>query len=235
MNVQRIAFSFLATIALCATASAEMLDARIGLGIRIGDFFEDPGSGFVQGSTSFTNTMTFDDSVVEVDFTLTAEGFDAGGAPAGLFANNQAVGVEGGSRDDKIDAGETIKITFTDIEFTVIGVPGPGLEVDPSTITAFLSSIRLAAFNDGVDTFTYTGVGDANLVGDDTQTIEFVPDLVVDDGDMFSITADSGDFRGLFLSLDVTYGTRPDDNEIPEPTTLALAFIGAAALGRRRG
>ena len=49
MNVQRIAFSLVATFALCATASADMLDARIGLGIRVGDFFEQPGSGFVQG------------------------------------------------------------------------------------------------------------------------------------------------------------------------------------------
>lgn len=218
-----------AMVAFGATASAAMLEGRIGLGTQAGDFFE-AGSGFTQGDTSHTNTMSFNDGVVQVDFTLTVEAFDAADNPAGLSVNNQAAGVELGVNNTQIDPGESIKVTYDSIVVTVIGMPGPLEMVDPSTIVTNLSSARLTAFTPVVDTFTYEGVNEAGILGDDTQTIEIDSPIV--DGDMLEITADSGAFRWLFLSHNVMYDTKA----VPEPTTFVMTLIAAAGLsGRRRG
>lgn len=217
---------------LGSLASAAAIDARINLGAASGnpigqDFFT-AASGFTQGDTSHTNTLTFDDGVVAMSLTVTAEGFDSGGAPAGLRSNNQSVGVEGGAGNDTVDPGESIKFTLEDYDFNVIGALPPGMTLDPDSLVVELSSIRFAAFDGGTDTYTYSGIGSANVNGDDTNNLTLVPHADVSPGDMFTITGDSGSFRVLFVSFGGNYGT------VPEPTAALIFATGAALIASRR-
>lgn len=223
LNLAVIALSGILSIA--GTASAAMIEGRVGLGIQLGDFFE-PSSGFTEGDTSHTNTMTFTDGIVEVDFTITVEAFDSGGAPAGLTVNTQAAGVQLGVNNTQVDPGESIKFTYDSVDFSVVGPAPGGQTVDPASYSAILSSIRLAAFTDGTDTFTYSGLGAGSITGDDTDTISVLAEIA--DGDMFTVTADTGAFRMLFLSHDARYGL------VPEPTSLAVVLVGLAGLAARR-
>lgn len=225
---------------LCFTATAEAttlehIPARVALGsdADISGFTGFFSNGFVAGSTSHNNVLSFDDGVVQVDFDITVEGLDAGGGPAALTPIPTAVGIEGSgdsvSEETRIDAGETIKVTINDVAFSIIGAPANGV-VDPASFEALMSTIRLSAFDSGVDTFTYAGAGAASVVGDDTDTISFVPRAPVVNGAMFTITADTGAFRGLFVSLAGEYTV------VPEPATLSLvglALIGLAAQRRK--
>jgi len=236
MKITSLLVSFGVALSICTSAGAATIDidSRIGLGLTPDNqgfpaFF---ANGFVQGATSHTNTIAFDDGVVEVEFTLTVEAFAAGGAPAGLFVNNQASGIDGGANNTEIDAGEQLKVTYDNIAFSVIGAPPSGLVVDLSSFQALIGSARLAAFTPGTDTFTYAGVGAGSVTGDDTQTIEFVPNASIGVGDMSTITGDGGSFRALYVSLHGSYET-----VIPEPATLGLlviSIVGIAASRRMR-
>ena len=211
--------------------SIQTIESRVGLGLTpdlqgFPAFFT---NGFTQGDTSHTNTISFDDGVVQVDYTLTIEGFDAAGGPAGLIVNNQATGIELGVVNNQIDAGESIKVTYDDISFSVIGAPPFPLMVDPGTYEASLGSIAFAAFGAG-DTYTYAGVGAGSTVGDDTSRLQFVPATTISNGDMFTITADSGSFRALYLSQASQYAQIPDPNLVPEPTTLGLLGLSVACM-----
>ncbi len=223
--------ALLGSFALLAPASASiMIEARVNLGMNsanpIGEDFFTAVSGFTQGDTSHTNTLTFDDGVVEVSLTMTVEGFDAGGAPAGLIVNNQATGIELGVVDGQVDPGETVKFTYDAIAFNDIGLP-PGDILDTNVLDLILSTIRFTAFDAGVDTYTYAGVGAGGATGDDTLTLNV--GTSVEANDMFTITADSGAFRILYLSHEAVYAT------IPEPASaLLVAFASLAAMGRRR-
>ncbi len=218
-------------------ANIQTIPARIGLGLTpdlqgFPPFFT---NGFSQGATSHTNTISFDDGLVKVDYTLTIEGFDAAGAPAGLIVNNQATGVELGVVNNQIDAGESIKVTYDDISFSLIDTPPFPFLVDPGTYASSLSSIALAAFTAGTDTYTYSGVGDGGIVGDDTASLTIQTPIT--GGEMFTLTADSGAFRALFLSQSSQYELRPDPNLVPEPATLGLmgvSIVCIAAARRRR-
>lgn len=217
-------------------ASIQTIDSRIGLGLTpdlqgFPAFFT---NGFSQGDTSHTNTISFDDGVVQVDYTVTIEGFDSGGSPAGLIVNNQAAGVELGVVNNQIDPGESIKVTFDDISFSVIGVPPFPLMVDPGTFEALLGSIAFAAFTPGTDTYTYAGVGAGSTVGDDTSRLEFVPHATLSNGDMFTLTADSGAFRALYISPSSQYELIPDPNLVPEPATIGLVGLSMACLAATR-
>lgn len=225
MKSTPIVLALMGMVSFAAIAPAAMIEGRIGLGTQLGDFF-DAASGFTQGDSSHTNTGSITDGVVQVDFTVTVSAFDAGGAPAGLRVNNQSTGIEFGVNDTQLDPGETIKFTYDSVDFSVVGPAPGGQTVDPSTYSAILSSIRLAAFTDGTDAFTYSGLGAGSITGDDTQTISVGAEIA--DGDMFSITADSGAFRVLYLSHNASYGL------VPEPTSLAIAALGFAGLATRR-
>lgn len=215
----------------------EHITARIALGsdADISGFTGFFSNGFVAGSTSHNNVLSFDDGVVQVDFDITVSGIDATGGPAALQPIASAVGIEGGgdvgAEITRIDSGEQIKVTLNDVSFSVIGAPPVGM-VDVSSFEALMSTIRLAAFAPGVDTFTYAGVGAGAVVGDDTDTIDFVPDQTLANGDMFTITADTGAFRGLYISMAGEYMTI-----VPEPATLslvALSLLGLAAQRRKQ-
>lgn len=220
----------LATIAHANTM--ESFEARIGLGLTPDNqgfpaFFT---GGFTQGDTSHTNTLSFDDTIVQMDITLTIEAFDAGGSPAGLIVNNSATGVELGVVNNQIDPGEAVKFTVDNILFSVIGAHPMG-PVDSSSFEALLSSIRLTAFDDGVDTYTYSGLAAGSVIGDDTDTIGFVPSAPLANGDMFTVTADTGAFRALFLSASGNYKV------VPEPATFGLmgvALLGMATMRRKK-
>ncbi|MEM8944844.1 MAG: PEP-CTERM sorting domain-containing protein [Planctomycetota bacterium] len=216
-------------------ASMESFEARIGLGTSadsqgFAGFFE---TGFVQGSPSHTDTISFDDGVVKVDFDVTVEGFEESGGPGGLRTTSAAVGVDGsgdtGSETTRIDAGEAIKVTFNDISFSIIGAPPAGMIVDPGSFEALISSIRFAAFDNGTDTYSYSGVGAGSVVGDDTSTLSFVPNQTIATGDMFTITGDSGEFRGLYISMSGNYET-----VIPEPATLSLVALSLVGIALKR-
>lgn len=234
--------AFLAAAILCSSAQAgsiETIETRIGLGLTpdlqgFPAFFT---NGFSQGDTSHTNTVTFDDGLVQVDMTLTIEGYDAAGAPAGLIVNNQAAGVELGVVNNQIDTGESIKVTYDDISYSVSGTPPFPYLVDPGTYASSLSTIAFAAFTPGTDTYTYAGVGAGTTSGDDTAALVFVPPTSISNGDMFSITADSGAFRLLYLSQAAQYELRPDPNLVPEPATLGLLGLSLLCItaSRRKG
>lgn len=229
-------------IPLCFGGSAnattmEHIPARIALGsgADLSGFTGFFSNGFVDGSTSHTDTLSFDDGVVQVDFQLTVEAFDSDGSPTALNPITTAVGINGAGdtveESTRIDAGEKIKVTVDDVNFSVIGAPPVGF-VDISSFEALMSTIRLSAFDNGVDTFTYAGIGAGSVVGDDTDQIEFVPDQVLVDGDMFMVTADSGLFRGLFISMSGNYKTA-----VPEPATLclfAMGLVGTLCSRRKR-
>ncbi|MEM8944843.1 MAG: PEP-CTERM sorting domain-containing protein [Planctomycetota bacterium] len=228
-------------IGLCLSApttaaTIESIEARIGLGLTpdLQGFPAFFANGFVQGSTSHTDTITFSDGLVEVDYDLTIAAFDAAGAPAGLIVNNQATGVELGVNNSQIDAGESIVVTYNAITPIVIGVPPFPLMVDLGSIEHTLSSIAFAAFTSGTDTYTYSGVGAGVATGDDTSTLTFVPPTEVTGGDSFTITADSGAFRALFISQATSYELLPDPNLVPEPASVGLAALGLAAAAATR-
>jgi hypothetical protein len=210
---------------LVAPAMGAHIEARVGLGTQLGDFF-DASSGFVAGSTSHTNTLCFSDGTAEACFTMTIEGFDSNGAPAALIPNNQAVGIEVGVNDTQIDAGEWVKVTYDAISVTALNPP-PSI----ASWTAGLGSIRLAAFDDGVDTFTYSGPGAGTMVGDDTNYIDLDEPIIMA-GDMFTVKADSGRFRMLWISNHADYDV------VPEPLGLGLVCVGLFGLvttRRRQG
>ena len=222
--------ALLGAFALLAPASAAtMIEARVNLGTNsanpIGEDFFTAASGFTQGDTSHTNTLTFTDGVVEVDITMTIEGFDAGGAPAGLIVNSQATGVELGVENDQVDPGETVKFTYDAISFNDVGLP-PGEILDTNVLDLILSTIRFTAFDAGVDTYTYAGVGAGGATGDDTLTLNV--GTSVDANDMFTITADSGAFRILYLSHEAVYAS------IPEPASAMLVAFASLGMARRR-
>lgn len=238
--MKTITRAIVALVAIGMTTSShamtmESIEARIGLGTTMdlqgfAGFFE---NGFTQGDPAHTETLSFDDGVVQVDFNITVEGFDENGAAAGLRTTTAAVGVDGPSdtvgESTRIDTDEQIKVTFNSVIFSIIGSPPVGLVVDPSSFEALISSIRFASFTQGTDTYTYAGVGAASVTGDDTEEIEFVPAQAITDGDMFTITGNSGEFRGLYMSLSGNY------KSIPEPATfslLAISLIGIAASRR---
>lgn len=235
MKTRIFATALVASFLLLSTVRAgsiQNIESRIGLGLTpdlqgFPAFFT---NGFTQGDTSHTNTLSFNDSIVKVDYTVTIEGFDSGGSPAGLIVNNQSAGVELGVVNNQIDPGESIKVTYDDISYSVIGVPPFPLMVDPGTYESTLGSIAFAAFSPGTDTYTYAGVGAGSTVGDDTSRLEFVPATTISNGDMFTLTADSGAFRALFLSQASQYELLPDPNLVPEPTTLGLMALGLAAI-----
>ena len=216
-------------------ASLEHIPARVALGsdANISGFTGFFSNGFVAGSSSHNNVLSFDDGVVQVDFDITVEAFDEAGAPTALRPTPSAVGIDAPgdtvSEQTRIDAGEQIKVTVNDVNFAVIGVPPAGMIVDVSSFEALMSTIRLAAFDNGIDTFTYAGIGAGSVVGDDTDTISFVPNQTIVDGDMFTITADSGQFRGLYISMAGEYTTI-----VPEPATLGLIAISVVGLVARR-
>ncbi len=224
----------LALVLTTPAQAATMVDfpGRVALGSDavISGFTGFFSNGFVQGTPSHNNVLSFDDGVVKMDLDVTVEGFDESG-PAGLRTTGSAVGVDGlgdsGSESTRIDAGESIKVTFNDVAFSVIGAPPAGF-VDPGSFEALMSTIRLAAFDAGTDTFTYAGIGAGFVVGDDTDTIGFVPSQPVDDGDMFTITADSGAFRALYVSVSGNYKV------VPEPTTIGLIAVSALAMAVQR-
>lgn len=229
-----VAVAVLFAVTSAKAAVMETIESRVSLGTDAVDSQGFPGffatGGFVQGSTSHTNTISFNDGVVQVDYDMTIEAFDAAGAPAGLNVLAHAAGINLGVTNDEIDPGEVIKVTYNSITFSVLG-PHPQGSVDPSSFQALLGSIRLAAFDSGVDTFTYAGVGAGSVTGDDTQELDFVPSAPVNDGDTFTITGDSGAFRALYISNATTYKV------VPEPTTLAFCVMGlgcVAALRRTR-
>jgi hypothetical protein len=218
-------------IASQATAGGITFSDRVELGLTASQFF-DPASGFTAGDTSHTNTVSTTVSGVKMDVTLTVEGLDAGGAAAGLEPIATSVGIDspGGTTAEKtrINPGETLKVTFDSIAFS-LDPAIPGMIADPASF-ATMSSIRLAAFDAGTDTYTYAGVGAGQASGDDTDTLAFAPAVALSAGDMFTITGDSGEFRTLYISL----GGMSDI--IPEPSTalLCLAMIGSATCIRRR-
>ncbi len=228
----RLGATLIATLCLATSVQAmtmESIETRIGLGLTP-DAQGFPGffaNGFTQGDTSHTDTISFNDGVVQVDLTLTIEAFDAGGAPAGLIVNNSATGVEFGVVNNQIDPGESIKVTYDDISFSTIGAPPMGF-VDPSSFSALLSSIRFAAFDAGTDTYTYSGVGAGSTVGDDTDQLSFLPNYSLSNGDMFTITADSGAFRALYISGSGNYKV------IPEPATIGLLALSTVVLATKR-
>lgn len=236
MKIRNLVAALLATVCLTTLSQAstiEHIPARIALGsdADISGFTGFFSNGFVAGSTSHNNVLSFDDGVVQVDFDITVEAFDEAGSPAALNPIPSAVGIDGagdsGAESSRIDAGEKIKVTLNDVSFSEIGAPADGF-VDPSSFEALMSTIRLTAFEDGVDTFTYEGVGAATVVGDDTDTISFVPNYTLADGDMLMITADSGLFRGLYISMAGEYAV------VPEPSTLCLVALSALALAAQR-
>lgn len=239
MKTLNLAPTLLAVVCLASAAHATTIHhipARVALGsdATISGFTGFFSNGFVAGSTSHNNVLSFDDGVVQVDFDITVEAFDEAGSPTALRPTPSAVGIDGAgdtvSEQTRIDTGESIKVTLNDVNFSVIGAPAVG-SVDPGSFEALMSTIRLAAFDSGVDTYTYAGVGAAAVTGDDTDTIDFVPDQTLVDGDMFTITADSGEFRGLYISLAGEYCT-----VVPEPATIslvALSLLGLTAQRRR--
>ncbi|TWT97622.1 hypothetical protein Pla108_17740 [Botrimarina colliarenosi] len=231
MGRMSIGGSFLAAlVALGSAAQGEMIEARITTGIDPGQFFS-AASGFVNGASTHTNTISFSDGLVQADFTLTAAAFGPGGVPASLnVANAAGVNTLGVSGNSQVETGESIKFTYDSVTYTIVGVPPAGLTVDPSTFTASVSSIALAAFEVGTDTFTYMGIGSGGATGDDTGVLTLSP-TVITPGDMSTITGDSGSFRVLYLSNSVGYGLRP----VPEPTTAALAtLVTFGLIGCRR-
>ena len=237
MNTYRIFTAVAASLMFVTTihaASMESIEARVGFGTSpdaqgFTGFFE---NGFVQGSPSHTDTVSYSDGTVQVDLNITVEGFDENLAPSGIRTTAAAVGVEGagdtGFESTRLDTGEFITVTFNDINFSVIGVPPSGHAVDPTSFEVLISTIQLAAFDSGLDTFTYTGVGASAVTGDDTNVLTFIPSQEVVDGDSFTILADSGAFRGLFVSLSANYAT------IPEPASLGLMCLALLTYSVRR-
>lgn len=236
MKIFNLVAALLAIFCLTSLSQAttiEHIPARIALGsdADISGFTGFFSNGFVAGSTSHNNVLSFDDGVVQVDFDITVEAFDEAGAPTALNPIPSAVGIDGVgdtvSESSRIDAGEKIKVTLNDVNFSIIGAPADGV-VDPSSFEALMSTIRLAAFDSGIDTFTYAGVGAGSVVGDDTNTVSFVPSQTLVDGDMLMVTADTGEFRGLYISMAGEYAV------VPEPSTLCLVALSALAIASQR-
>ncbi len=175
-------------------------------------------------STSFQNTVSFTDGVGKVDYTLTVSAFDVAGQPANLYAGVGASGVEVGVGDTRIDAGESIKVTYDNIAYSQVGGTQP-----IGNWSTTLNQLHFNAFTAGTSQYTYTGVGAGGATGDDT--FELVLGTPVVAGDSFTVRGDGGDFRFQWISQAATYSV------VPEPTTLALAAFGLIAIsaGRRRG
>ncbi|MCA9260277.1 MAG: PEP-CTERM sorting domain-containing protein [Planctomycetales bacterium] len=206
-----------------SAAQAASFGAAFELTTIPGGFF-DPASGYVNGSTSHTNTVCLDNGEVEICFDVTVEGFDAAGAPAPLHAFEFGSGVATGSHDRYLDEGDVYKVTYNAITVN-------SMVTNMAVASAYvdLSSIRIAAWHDG-DQFTYVGVGDMNMVGDDTQHLSFPDDPELSPGSMFTVQADAGSFTMHTLSQGLNYELRP----VPEPTSLALGLLGLLAWRRKR-
>ncbi len=228
---------FLIALMVCPAgqmACAVDFPARIELGGGAGQFF-DPASGFVDGvDTTHTNSVSFNDGIVQLDITLTVEAIGATGSAVPINVAASAAGVqEISSNDDRINAEESLVVSYDQIVFSVIGTPTVGM-VDPASLEAQLSTFRLSAFDDGVDSFTYTGIGAPPTVSVDVAarlaTLDFGDEL--QDGDSFIIAGGSNsDFRAQFISNRGSYDI------IPEPTVLALmavSLVGTVCTWRER-
>jgi len=220
-------FSLLAMLIATSASAAIIPNTRIVLGTNDAptDFprFFDSASGFIQGSTTFTNSVSFDDGVGKVDYTITIEAFDAAGAPAGLHVGVGATGVELGVDGTRIDPGESIKVTYDTISHSQIG--------GPTAIASFMTTLNAVRFNsfEAGDTFTYTGVGAGGITGDDT--FEVLVGASIASGDTFTVTGDTGAFGMQWLSHTTEYTL------VPEPSTMIFAVFGlvATVLRRRNG
>lgn len=220
-------FSLFAML-IATSASAGTIPGRIVLGTDDAPAdpfprFFDTASGFIQGSTSFTNSVSFDDGVGKVDYTITIEAFNAAGAPAGLNVGVGAAGVELGVDNSRIDTGESIKVTYDSISHSQIG--------GPTTIASYittLNAVHFISFGAG-DTFTYSGVGAGGITGDDT--FEVLVGASIATGDTLTVTGDSGAFKMQWLSHVTEYEL------VPEPSTMIFAAFGlvATVLRRRNG
>ena len=170
-----------------------------------------------------------------MDLTIKVEAFGSDGVtPAPINVIPTAAGVQEISvGDDRINTGESLKFTYTNIAFSVIG-PSPMGPVDISSFQAVLSTIRLVAWDPGTDSVMYTGVGAPASLTENAPgrfaTLDIHTDITT--GDMFTITAGANsNFRARFLSQAGNYSF------VPEPTTLGLladGFIGAVCSRRNR-
>ena len=231
MGLMKIAISYFVVlaIAVCSVSAAQAaamssINGRIDLGSNPGWFF-DPASGFMDGvDTSFTNTVSITDGVVQMDLTVEVEAFGSDGVtPAPINVIPTAAGVQEISvGDDRINSGESLKFTYISIVPTVVG-PSPMGPVDLSSFQAMLSEVRLVAFDDPPDTFLYTGIGGPGTTTYNAAgrfaTIDLHTNLTA--GDSFTITAGpNSNFRARYISQEGIYGT------VPEPATLALLAMG---------
>ena len=224
--MRRIILAITTVSLLIATRSSLAETVELPGRIYLGTEFDGPAdewsafftadSGFVMGATSHTNTICVSDGNLEACYEITAEGFDANGSPAALTPNAQAVGV---GDDTRLSPGESIKFTLDSVSYNVINP-------DVVVMETRLDEIDMAGdFTEGVDMYTYSGVG-APLATDDTRKL--IVDASVVGGDMWTITGDADGFRVLYLSVDTTYSV------VPEPHALSLLLIGLLGVVRRR-
>ncbi len=229
--------ALVASLCLISSVQAgtiETIDARTGYGLTPdGAGFPAFFAGFA-GGTSYTNTTSFTDGVVQMDLDMTVEGFDFNGTPANLVVSNTATGIEVGVDNMRLDTGERVKVTYNSITFSNVGPAPAGMVVDPSSYNAILDTVRLTSYDVGTDQYSYAGVGTVtNAVPIGTTQIDLEIFEPISDGDMFNITAVGGAFRLLFSSQQAQYETIP----IPEPATLGLmtlSMVGILASRRRR-
>lgn len=230
MRCITLGLSLLATL-VATSAFAGNIPGRFVLGTEDAPAdgfprFFNSASGFTQGDTSLTNTLSYNDGIGQVDFTITIAAFNAAGGPAGLNVGVGSSGVELGVDNLRIDPGETIKVTYDNIAYSQIGPGAGGLPIDFSTFDTVLNAIHLNSFGAG-DTFTYAGIGAGGITGDDT--FEVLVGESISSGDMFSITGDTGAFKMQWVSQESTY-----ELGVPEPSSLVLAAFSLAVLATRR-
>lgn len=228
MSRTTLALSLIAAAIAAPAHAAMLIPGRIVMGTSTTAIDGFPRffatGGFANGNSSHTNTVSFDDGVGKVEYNITVEAFNAAG-PAGLNVGVGATGVELGVDNTRIDAGESIKVTYNSITHSQIDLT-PGT-IDPASWLTTLNAIHFNSFDDGTDTYTYTGVGAGGAVGDDS--FELALDSPIDGGDTFTIEGDSGAFKLQWLSHMTEY-----ELGIPEPSSFAVAVLGLIGVATSR-